>query len=84
MSLEFLLKSRKTYVTAESKLSDSYGHVILPRKRYFRGRYLRVVRSRNISTNQLEILSNVKYLSLDVIYDTYVDTNNNLQLDINI
>ena len=27
MSLEFLLKSRKMYVTAESKLSDSYGHV---------------------------------------------------------
>ena len=53
-------------------------------ERYFRGHYLRVVRSRNISSNQLEILSTVKYLSLDVIYDTYVDTNNNLQLDINI
>ena len=71
-------------VAAESKLFDTFGHVILTRGRYFRGHYLKLVRSRNISMKQLESLYNAIYLSTDEIYDTYVDINSNLQLDINI
>ena len=56
---------------AESKLSDPYGHVILPGERYFKGHYLKLVRSRNISIKHLAILPTVIYVSPNEIYDTY-------------
>ena len=33
---------------AQSKVSDIYGNVILPGGKYFKGRYLKIRRSRNI------------------------------------
>ena len=60
-----------------------YGHVILPGEKYFKGHYLKVGRSRSISMKQLVVLPSNIYLSPDEIYDTYVDINTNLQLDIN-
>ena len=69
---------------AESKLSNPYGHVILPGEIYFKGHYLKLVRSRNISIKQLAILPTVIYVSPDEIYDTCVDIDGNLQMDVNI
>ena len=68
----------------ESRLSDIYGHVILPGGKYFKGHCLKIGRSRSISMKQLAVLPSDIYLSPDVIYDTFVDINTNLQLGINI
>ena len=59
---------------AESRLSDIYGHVILPGKKHFKGHYLKIGRSRSISMKQLAVLPSDICLSPDEIYDTYADT----------
>ena len=69
---------------SEKKLSDPYGHVILPGERYFKGYYLKFIRSRSISFKQLQVLPTSIVLSPDEIYDTYVDTDEQVQLDINV
>ena len=69
---------------SEKKLSDPYGHVILPGERYFKGYYLKFIRSRSISFKQLQVLPTSIVLSPDEIYDTYVDIDEKMQLDINV
>ena len=69
---------------AESRLSDTYRHTILPGEKYFKGHYLKIGRLRIIFMKQLAVLPGDMYLSPDEIYNTYVDVNTNLQLDINI
>ena len=68
---------------AESKLLNPYRHVTLPGKRYFKVEYLKFVQSRNISMKQLGGLSSATCLSSDEIYDTYVDIDSTLKMDIN-
>ena len=68
---------------AESKLLNPYRHVTLPGKRYFKVEYLKFVQSRNISMKQLGGLSSAICLSSDEIYDTYVDIDSTLKMDIN-
>lgn len=55
---------------AESNLSEQNGPVILSVERYFRGLFIKVARSRNISMRQLEILSINIYLYPNENYDT--------------
>ena len=69
---------------SEKKLSDPYGHVILPGERYFKGYYLKSIRSRSISFKQLQVLPTSIVLSPDEIYDTYVDIDERIQLGINV
>ena len=68
----------------ELRLSDIYGHLILPGKKYFKGHYLKIGQSRSISMKQLAVLPSDTYLSPDEIWDIFVDINTYLQLDINI
>ena len=70
---------------AESRLSDTYGHVIIPGEKHFKGHCLKIGRSRSISMKQLAVLRSDIHLSADEIYDTYVtNLQLDLQLDINI
>ena len=57
---------------AKSKLSDIYGHVILPGKKYFKGHYPKIGLLRRISMKQLAVLRSNIYLSPDEIFDIYV------------
>ena len=41
---------------AESRLSDIYGHVILPGEKYFKGHFPKIGRSRSISMKQLAFI----------------------------
>ena len=68
---------------SDDKHTDPYGHIVLPGGRYFKGYYLKFVRSKSISFKQLQILLTI-ILNPDEIYNTYVDSNEKLQLDINI
>ena len=54
------------------------------RIKHFKGHCLKIGRSRSISMKLLAVLRSDIYLSPDKVYDTYVDVNTNLQLDINI
>ena len=69
---------------SEKNLSDPYGHVILPGKRYFKRYYFKFSRSRSISFKQLQVLPTSIVLSPDEIYDTYVDIDEKMQLGINV
>ena len=66
---------------ATDNLSDPYNRFIARGERYFKGCYLKIAKSKNISFKQFQTPIVV---SPDEIYDTYVDTIESLQLDINV
>ena len=66
---------------ATENLSDPYNHFIGTGERYFKGCYLKIARSKNISFKQFQILPTA-IVNPDEIDDTYVSINESLQLDI--
>ena len=67
---------------AEEKLEDSFNHVIEKGERYFKGHYLTLTRSRNLKFKQFQPNLYYVLISPDEIYDTYIDINNNFQLNV--
>ena len=66
---------------ADERLSDSWGHLILPKSRYFTCHYLKLARSRNILTKKFDLIPLTVYITPDEIYDLYIETDENLFLD---
>ena len=67
---------------ATENLSDPYNHFIGTGERYFKGCYLKIARSKNISFKQFQIFPTAIVVNPDEIYDRYVSINEGLQLDI--
>ena len=65
-------------------LTDTWGHVVLPGLRYFKGKYLKPVRSRNISFKKFDILPMSVIITPDEVYDTYVEIDQNMLSDVKI
>ena len=57
---------------SDDKHTVPYGHIPLLGERYFKGYYLKLVRSKSISFKQLQILPTI-ISKPDEIYYTYVD-----------
>ena len=68
---------------AEEDISDPYRHFVLEGMRYVKGLYLKAVRSRNPMVKKFTTLPTKIVVTPDEIYDTYVDFNDDLELDIN-
>ena len=51
---------------------------------YFKGNYLKPTRSRNISHKKFQILRTSTLFPPDEIYDTYLEIDDDLQLNVNI
>ena len=62
---------------ADERLSDSWGHLILPKSRYFTGHYLKLARSRNILTKKFDLIPLTVYITPDEIYDSYIEIDEN-------
>ena len=69
---------------ADKLLKDCYDHVIKIGEMFFRGNYLKLVRSCNPSMKQFQVIRCEVLLPPDEINDTYVDINNDLQMNINV
>ena len=69
---------------ATKDLSDPYGHFVSKGDRYFQGLYLKLVRSRDVRVKKFATLPTTIVVTPDKIYDTYVDLNENLELDCNV
>ena len=65
-------------------LSDNWGHVNLPGLRYFTGYYLKPVRSRSMQFKKFELLLLNIFITPDEVYDTYVEINSEMLLDVNV
>ena len=63
---------------AEEDISDPYGQFVSIGMRYFQGLYLKAVRSRKPRVKKFSTIP-----TRTVIYDTYVDFNDDSELDIN-
>ena len=61
---------------AEEDISDPYNHFIGKGERYFKGQYLKQIRSRKLHYKQFEVLPTNIVISPDEIYDTHVDIHN--------
>ena len=65
-------------------LRDCFDHVINVGEQFFCGYYLKLVRSRNSTAKQFEVIKRELLIPLDEINDTYVDINDSLQININV
>ena len=67
----------------EMDISDPYGHFVAKGERYFQGYYLKLCRSKDIKVKKFAILP-AKTAVTHEVYDTYVDINDDLEIDCNI
>ena len=65
-------------------ISDSYGHFVAKGERYFQGYYLKLCRSKDINVKKFTILPAKIAVTPDEVNDTYVDINDDLEIDCNI
>ena len=71
--------------TSNDTLSGSnWGHFILPGLRYFTGYYLKPVRSRSMQFKKFELIRLNVFITPDEVYDTYVEINSEILLDVNV
>ena len=69
---------------AEDDISGRCGHFIAKGEIYLQGLYLKLVRSRNLKIKRFSTLPTRIVIAPDEIYDTYVDFNDDLELDTDI
>ena len=69
---------------SDKTLTDTWGHVVLSGLQYFKRNYLKPVRSRNISFKKFDILPMSVIITPDEVYDTYVEIDKNMLLDVKI
>ena len=81
-SLYFVVVMEKG--VADKLLKDCYDHVIDIAEMFFRGNYLKLIRSRNPNIRQFQVIQRDVLLPPDEINDTYVDINKNLQMKVNV
>ena len=62
-------------------ISDPCGHFVAKGERYFQGCYLKLFRSKDIKVKKFTILSTKIAVTPDEVYDTYVDINDDLEID---
>ena len=65
-------------------LSNPYGHFVAKNERYFQGYYLKLCRSKDITVKKSIILPAKITVTPNGVCDTYVDINDNLEIDCNI
>ena len=63
---------------------DTWGHVVLPGLRYFKGNHLKSVCSLNISFKKFDTLPVSAIITPDEVCDTYAELDKNMLLDVKI
>ena len=81
-TLYFVLVKEKGI--AGEVMKDCYDHVMSVGDMFFRGNYLKLTRSRNPNFKQFQIIQREVLLSPDEVIDTYVDINDDLEMNVNI
>ena len=69
---------------ADKLLKDSYDHTIDVGARYFKVNYLKLTRSKHPICKQFQDIQQQVIFPPDEIYETYVDINEQLQININV
>ena len=80
--LYFVLVKEKG--VAGEAMKDCYDHVMSVGDMFFKGNYLKLTRSRNPNFKQFQIIQREVLLSPDEVDNTYVDINDDLQMNVNI
>ena len=70
--------------TAIKDMKDPCSHLIHIAELFFKGNYLKLMRSRSLNNKKSQILPTCVLFPPDNVYDTYVEIDNDLQLNINI
>ena len=80
--LHFVVVTQKE--VAGKMLKDCYNHIINIGELFFRGNYLKLVKSRNIDIKQFQVSQSEVLFPPDEINDTYLDINKDLQMNISV
>ena len=67
---------------SDRTIMDTCSHAVRPGLRYFKRNYLKPVRSRNKSSKKFDILPMSLIITPDEVYDTYVEIDKNILLDV--
>ena len=67
--------------TAQKDLTDPYGHFMGNGKRFFKGFYFKLSRSKHISKKKFQLLPTPIVFAPDEVSDTIVETTEDLYLD---
>ena len=68
---------------ATDYLKDTCWHVIRTGELYFTGNYLKIIRPHSINHKEFKLIPTTVVFEPDEVYDTYVNINQNLQININ-
>ena len=68
---------------ATDYLKDTCWHVIRTGELYFTGNYLKIIRPRSINHKEFKLIPTTVVFEPDEVYDTYVNINQNLRININ-
>ena len=69
---------------SDRTLTDAWGHAVQPGLQYFKGNYLKPVSSRIKSSKKVDLLPMSVIMTPDEVYDTYVEIDKNMLLDVEI
>ena len=69
---------------ATEDFKDAYGHVIRTGELYFKGNYLKIIRSRSLNHKQFKVIPTNVAFEPDEVYGTDVNIDENLQVNVNI
>ena len=67
---------------SDRTLTDTWDHAAQPVLQFFKGNYLKPVSSRIKSPKKVDILSMSVIITPDEVYDTYVEIDKNMLLDV--
>ena len=65
---------------ATEKLTDRYGHVIMPGEKYFKGKYLQQTRSRVMNIKQFKLIEHVVYCLPEEVFEAFLEIESNLSM----
>ena len=77
----FILSRLQKKGTAQKDLTDPYGHFIGNGKRFFKGFYFKLSRSKHIGKKKFQLLPTPIVFAPDEVSDTIVETTEDLYLD---
>ena len=77
----YFLKTTEKAIS-DTTLTDTWGHAVQPGLRYFKGNYLKPVSSRIKSSKKVDILLMPVIITPDEVYDTYVEIDKSMLLDV--
>ena len=62
-------------------MTDTYGHTLNSREKYFGGKYLQKVQSRKSNKKQFQLISRDVFVTPDEVFEAFIEFDDELAMD---